>query len=73
MLGVSGFLILSCVALLGDAPSHFRYLLPLAAFNAAVGAFTPERVARLLLAIEFVAMIAVAGYTVYQVQQKNFR
>ena len=70
MLGLGGCLTLSCVALLGDGFSHLRFLLPLAAFNATVGVFTSERVARVFLAVEFVVMAAVAGYTVFQIHRR---
>ncbi len=70
MLGLAGCLTFSSVALLGEGFTHLRFFLPLAAFNAAVGAFTSERVARMFLAIEFIAMTAVAGYTVLQIHQR---
>jgi hypothetical protein len=70
MLALGGCLTLSCVALLGDGFSHLRLFLPLVAFNAAVGAFAPERVARVFLAIELLVMIAVAAYTLFQSHQR---
>ena len=42
----------------------------LAAFNAAVGAFTSERIARVVLAIEAVSIFGVLGYQFIQLHER---
>jgi hypothetical protein len=54
---------MSCIALLGEGFDHLRIFLPLAIVNILVGAFTPERVARLFLIIESCAIFLLGLFT----------
>jgi hypothetical protein len=49
-------------------PSFF---LPLAVINVAAGVLTSERVARLILAVEFIAIFAALGYQVFTLQERH--
>ena len=70
MVALGACFTLSCITLLGDGLGHLRIFLPLAAFNAAVGAFTSERVARVVLLIEVLSILGVLGYRFFQLHER---
>lgn len=70
MLALGGCFTLSCITLLGDGFGHLRFFLPLAALNAAVGALTSERVARVVLAVEVISILGVLGYHFFQLHER---
>ncbi len=70
MLALGGCFTLSCITLLGDGFSHLRFFLPLAALNAAVGAFASERVARVVFSVEVISILAVCGYQFFQLHER---
>jgi hypothetical protein len=70
MIALAGCFSLSCITLLGEGLDHLRFFLPLAAFNALVGAFTSERVARVVFATEVAAIFTLLGYTVFQLHER---
>jgi hypothetical protein len=70
MLALGGCFALSCLSLLGEGLDHLRFFLPLAALNAVVGAFTSERIARVVLAIEVISILGVFGYQAFQLHER---
>lgn len=70
MIALAGCSSLSCITLLGDGLDHLQFFVPLAAFNALAGAFTSERVARVVFATEFVVIFTLLGYTVFQLHER---
>jgi hypothetical protein len=62
---------LSCVSLLSEGFDHLRIFLPLAAGNILVGAFAPERLARIFFIIEFCVIFGVLGYQIFQLDERH--
>lgn len=70
MLALGGCFTVSCITLLGDGLGHLRFFLPLAALNAAVGAFVPERIARVIFVIEVLSILGVFGYQFFRIHER---
>jgi hypothetical protein len=70
MLTLGGCFTLSCITLLGEGLGHLRFFLPLAALNAAMGAFVPERIARVVFVIEVVSILGVLGYQFFRLHER---
>lgn len=62
---------LSCVSLLSEGLDHLRFFLPLAVVNILVGAFTPERIARVFLIVELCVIFGVLGYQFFQIHERH--
>jgi hypothetical protein len=62
---------LSCISLLGEGLAHLRIFLRLAALNILVGAFTPERFARVFLIVEACAIFGLLGYQFFQLHERH--
>jgi hypothetical protein len=70
MIALGGCFTLSCITLLGEGVGHLRFFLPLAALNAAVGAFVPERIARVVFVFEVVSILTVLGYQFFRLHER---
>lgn len=70
VLALGGCFVLSCITLLGDGFDHLLYFLPLAALNTAIGAFSSERVARVVLLFEACASFGLLASTLFQIHER---
>ena len=66
MIALGGCFALSCISLLGDGFGQLQFFRPLAKLKVAVGAFTSERAARVVLALEVVFILGVFGIQLMQ-------